>query len=78
LSGDETGRRRNTAAGLAMLPAVVLLVACADTGGPQTQRRQITSCPVGEVLVCRSNQPASKGGEEEIPLYEHCICKSGI
>ena len=49
---------------------------CADSGAPKRPRPQITSCPVGLVLICESRQPLSKGGaDEEIPQYERCRCE---
>jgi hypothetical protein len=55
-----------------------LIVSCADTGGEVRPRRQITECPPGMVLICTSRQAPSEGGDEEIPLYDHCYCRSII
>ena len=55
------------------------IAACADSGGPSRPRPQITSCPVGMVLICESRQPPSKGGaDEEIPQYERCHCEPQV
>ena len=56
---------------------VVLSVAsgCGTSSG--TRRSEITDCPVGMVLICetRNDQELSRGGDEEIPEYEHCYCE---
>ena len=63
---------------LAASIVTIATVSCTDMGGPSQQRRQITSCPPGEVLICTSNQPPSKGGADASPLYERCYCESGL
>ena len=63
---------------VALLMSSIVMTSCANTGGPAVPRRQITECPPGMVLICTSRQPASKGGDEEIPQYEHCYCRSII
>ena len=50
---------------------------CATPDGkPTLQRRQVTECPDGMILICESDNPPSSGGDEEIPGYERCYCRS--
>ena len=60
---------------ITMMLALYLVSACAASTG--TRRSEITDCPVGMVLICetRKDQELSRGGEEEIPEYEHCYCE---
>jgi len=51
------------------------LTSCATSNDPRYPRQQLTSCPLGLILICESRQPPSKGGDEEIPLYDRCRCE---
>jgi len=58
-----------------------LTTACADMNDGVQPRRQVTSCPVGMILICESRQqqtPSKGGAEEEIPQYDYCRCESNI
>ncbi len=58
-----------------------LCAGCATSDEPRSPRRQITSCPPGQFLVCVSQtprKPSEGGAEEEIPLYDRCRCDSSI
>ena len=54
------------------------IVACTGMSDRVQPRRQITSCSPGQVLICTSQQPLSKGGADEIPQYEHCYCETNL
>ena len=58
-----------------MMFVLGLVSACGTSSG--TRRSQITDCPIGMVLICetRREQELSRGGDEEIPEYEHCYCE---
>lgn len=62
---------------IAYVPFLVVffLSACA-TPADGVQRSRMRDCPPGTVQVCESRQEPSQGGDEEIPLYERCTCKS--
>jgi hypothetical protein len=62
----------------ALVPVLITLVlASACTTSPGPRRSEVRNCPVGMVLICetRKDQQLSRGGEEEIPEYEHCYCE---
>jgi len=35
-----------------------------------------TLMPDGLILICETRQPPTKGGAEEIPVYNRCYCES--
>jgi len=51
--------------------------ACASDGAIRP-RPQIRDCPPGEVLICESRAEPSRGGDEEIPVYERCYCRRAM
>lgn len=54
--------------------ALFLTACAAPVDG--VQRTRMRDCPPGTVQICESKQEPSRGGDEEIPLYERCTCKS--
>ena len=60
---------------LTALTALLLANACSTS--PGVQRSEIRDCPIGMVLICetRKDEELSRGGDEEIPEYEHCYCE---
>jgi len=76
---DHPGKRsRKMIVMTAALMVCTSIASCAHSDDPRTPRRQIASCPEGLILICTSRQPPSRGGDEDIPLYEDCTCKSNI
>jgi hypothetical protein len=52
------------------------IAACtAPERNPELQRRQVTECPDGMILICEGSNSPSRGGDEEIPGYERCYCR---
>jgi len=75
-------KRRKTPRQFVIVCTVLALCGgCATSNDPRMPRRQITSCPPGQFLVCVSQKPRkpSEGGvDEEIPAYDRCRCDSSI
>lgn len=67
---------RNVAPIVAAFIFALLTSSCGTNKAPAQPRRQITSCPEGMLLICTTNkQEPSKGGDDEIPQYERCVCQ---